>query len=93
MTSFVSYVQLDAGESNHIDYRNAEKMLKDVHDRHKYSFKHPFLRPVRDIVTQVQVHTLCKCDMHLRFVGKRWKSLWTCLGHRSVWLIGTSCSR
>ncbi|KAL5493618.1 hypothetical protein EMCRGX_G014822 [Ephydatia muelleri] len=50
MTDF--YVQLDAGESSHIDYRNAEKTLKDIHDRHKYSFKHPFLRPVRDVVTK-----------------------------------------
>ena len=51
MTSYISYMQLDAGEGYHLDYKNAEKTLKEMHDRHKYSFKHPFLKPVRDIVT------------------------------------------
>jgi len=44
-----SYLHFETTNSLHLDYRQFERYVKDMQERYKDSFQHPYLRPVKTV--------------------------------------------
>ena len=42
-----SYVHFEHVDGCLLDYRRMDRYLKDMHERYKESFQHPFLKPIK----------------------------------------------
>lgn len=45
--TIISYVHFEQLDGCLLDYRRMDRYLKDMHERYKESFLHPFLKPIK----------------------------------------------